>query len=153
MMRRLMLPTAAVSPSVHIDPHPIRTAIGVIRGALWLRQEGAPAEASHELLEHGLTRLKVASEQVLAEYRDLMAELDGRPGLTIWFARMAIALGIKRVRRRALSEETGPGMLPASVTKRRQSLRPEGGAGEGRRTGIGRLQNPGLNSEGTDSRT
>lgn len=90
---------------MHVDPHPIRTAIGVIRGALWLQQQGAPSETTHELLEHGLTRLKLASEQVLAEYRGLMAELDDRPGLTIWFARMAIALGIKRIRRRALREE------------------------------------------------
>lgn len=98
---------------MHVDPHPIRTAIGVIRGALWLQQQGASRESSHELLEHGLARLKLSSEQVLAEYRDLMAELDGRPGLTIWFARMAIALGIKRIRRRALREEATARKLPA----------------------------------------
>ena len=116
---------------MHIDPHPIRTAIGVIRGALWLQQQGASRETSHELLEHGLTRLKAASEEVLAEYRDLMAELDGRPGVTIWFARMAIAFGIKRVRRRALRQE----MSAKEALSAGRDADPTGGAesGEGDR--------------------
>ena len=97
-------PRGSKSP-MPIDPHPIRTAIGVIRGALWLEQQGAPAAVSHQLLEHGLNRLQESSEQVLDEYRNLMAELDGRPGFTIWLARKAISVGLKRIRRRAIEEE------------------------------------------------
>jgi hypothetical protein len=90
---------------MQIDPHPIRTAIGVIRGALWLEQQGASVEVSHDLLEHGLARLQESSEQVLDEYRDLMSELDGRPGFTIWLAKKAISVGLKRIRRRTIEEE------------------------------------------------